>query len=162
MNYILQRYSDNRDCTLGLLFKEIIDGNGKRLVLQAYTMEDEYRDVKVMHETRIPAGFYELGLQMIETDKTKQYRLKYPWFKNHIEITKVKNFTGVYIHIGNVDEHTSGCVLLGDTANNNNVATGEISSSTIAFKRFYEVVHELLSNGTKVFLTIKDEKELLK
>jgi len=162
MNFILQRFSDNRDCTLGLLFKKIVDGNGERLHLQAYTMEDEYRDVKVMHETRIPAGFYELGLQLIETDKTKAYRIKYPWFKNHIEITKVKGFVGVYIHIGNVDEHTSGCVLLGDTVNNNNVTTGEISTSTVAFKRFYDVVHEALTNGTKCFLEIRDEKFLMK
>lgn len=162
MNFILQRFSDNRDCTLGLLFKEITDGAGKRLHFEAYVLEDEYRAVKEAKETRIPAGFYELGLQPSETPKTLQYRAKYPWFKNHIEILKVKDFKGVYIHIGNHDEDTEGCLLLGDTANNNNITTGEITTSTVAFKRFYEVVHELLSKGTKVFLTIKDEKELMK
>lgn len=162
MNYIIQRYSDNRDCTLGILFKEIVDGNGKRLHLEAYTLEDEYRAIKQAKETRIPAGFYELGLQPSDTPKTLQYRAKYPWFKNHIEILKVKDFKGVYIHIGNHDEDTEGCILLGDTVNNNNVATGEITTSMVAFKRFYEVVHEYLSNGGKAFLTIKDEAELLK
>jgi hypothetical protein len=162
MNYILQRFSDNRDCTLGLLFKEVNDGAGKRLIFQAYTLEDEYRLVKEAKETRIPAGFYELGLQPLDTPKTIQYKAKYPWFKKHIEILKVKDFKGVYIHIGNHDEDTEGCVLLGDTANNNNVATGEITTSTVAFKRFYEPVHELLESGTKVFLEIRDEKFLLK
>lgn len=162
MNYILQRFSDNRDCTLGLLFKELTDGNGKRLVFQSYTLEDEYRDVKVAKETRIPAGFYELCLQKNDTPKTLAYRAKYPWFKDHIEVTKVKGFVGVYIHIGNKDEDTEGCILLGDTANNNNITTGEISSSTVAFKRFYETVYELLSKGNKIFLEIRDEKFLLK
>jgi len=162
MDFIVQRFSDNRDCTLGLLFKKIIDGNGERLHFSGYTLEDEYRAVKQMKETRIPAGFYELGLQTIETPKTLQYRAKYPWFKNHIEILKVKDFKGVYIHIGNKDEDTEGCLLLGDTANNNNVGVGEITTSTVAFKRFYDVVHEALDKGTKVFLEIRDEKFLLK
>ena len=162
MNYILQRFSDNRDCTLGLLFKKIVYGNEFRLNFQAYTLEDEYREVKEMKETRIPSGFYELGLQSIETPKTLAYRTKYPWFKNHIEIQKVPNFKGVYIHIGNKDEDTDGCLLLGDTANNNNVAIGEITTSTVAFKRFYEVVHEALLKKEKVFLEIRDENHLLK
>lgn len=160
MNLIIQRYSDNRDCTLGLMFKKVLDGTTERLSLYCYTMEDEYRAVKVMKETRIPAGFYELGIRQDETPKTLQYRAKYPWFKKHIEILKVPNFTGVYIHIGNNDEDTDGCVLLGDTANNNNIGIGEIGNSTNAFKRFYTEVYELLEKGTKVFLTIKDEKAL--
>jgi len=162
MNYIIQRFSDNRDCTLGLIFKKITDGNGERLHFEGYSLEDEYRAVKEMKETRIPAGFYTLGLQTIETPKTLQYRTKYPWFKKHIEILNVKDFKGVYIHIGNKDEDTDGCILLGDTANNNNVTTGEITTSTICFQRFYSVVYELLSKGQKVHLEIRDEKFLLK
>ena len=162
MNFILQRFSDNRDCTLGLLFKKITDGNGDRLYFSGYSMEDEYRSVKVMNETRIPAGFYELGLQLSDTPKSIQYRARYPWFKNHIEILKVPNFKGVYIHIGNKDEDSSGCILLGDTANNNNVSTGEITTSTVAFKRFYDEVHAALEKGTKCFLEIRDEKFLQK
>lgn len=162
MNFIQQRYSDNRDCTLGMMFKKVMDGNVERLSLYCYTMEDEYRSIKVSKETRIPAGFYELGIRQEETHKTIQYRTKYPWFKKHIEILKVKDFIGVYIHIGNDDEDTDGCVLLGDTANNNNIGIGEVGNSTNAFKRFYSEVYELLDKGTKVFLEIRDEKFLLK
>lgn len=162
MDYVIQRYSDNRDCTLGLLFKKITDGNGQRLYFTSYTLEDEYRAVKQMKETRIPAGFYMLGLQTIDTPKTLQYRAKYPWFIDHIEILNVKDFKGVYIHIGNHDEDTDGCVLLGDTANNNNVVVGEITTSTVAFKRFYEDVYSQLKAGGKVTLEIRDENHLLK
>jgi len=100
MQFILQRINDNRKSTIGTLFKKITVGQDEKLVLQAFTMEDEYRDVKVMGETRIPAGFYKLGLRQEDTPKTIQYRQKYSWFKKHIEVLNVKGFTGVYIHIG--------------------------------------------------------------
>lgn len=162
MNLILQRFSDNRDFTLGLMFKKIIDGNGERLHFYTYAIEDEFRSVKVKTETRIPAGFYELGLRQEDTPKTKQYQAKYPWFKKHIEVLKVPNFIGVYIHIGNTDDDSEGCILLGDNADNNQIGPGSVSNSTNAFKRFYGEVYELLSKGSKVFLEIRDEKFLLK
>lgn len=152
MNFILQRYSDNRESTLGLLF---LKGSG----LFCYTLEDEFRAVKVAKETRIPAGFYELGLRQEQTPMTIRYQQKYPWFKKHIEILKVPNFTGVYIHIGNKDTDTDGCLLLGDVANNNKVGQGEITQSTIAFKRFYDKVYPHLESG-KAFIEIRDENKL--
>lgn len=162
MDFILQRFSDNKDSTLGLLFKKVMDGTTERLRFYSYVIEDEFRAIKVKGETRIPAGFYELGLQTIDTPKTLQYRAKYPWFKDHIEVQKVPNFVGVYIHIGNTDEDTEGCLLLGDNADNNQIGPGTVSNSTVAFKRFYGEVYELLSNGHKVFLTIRDESFLIK
>ena len=54
MEIITQRYSDGGKSTLGLLF---IDD-----IFNGYTLEDQRRDVKVMHETRIPAGRYEIWL----------------------------------------------------------------------------------------------------
>jgi len=106
-------------------------------------------------------GFYELKLVTIDTPKTIQYRTKYPWFHDHIEITNVKDFKSVYIHIGNVDEDTDACLIIGDTANNNNVSTGEITTSTVCFKRFYEEVYPHLKSGGKAFIEIRDEKSLL-
>jgi hypothetical protein len=159
MNFILQRFSDNGKSTLGLLFKKNNEGN--RLIFQSYTLEDEYRDKKVHGETRITAGFYELVLQMNETELTKKYRAKYPWFKHHIMIKNVPGFTGVYIHIGNTDKDTDGCILLGDNADNNNLGFGSVSNSTQAFKRFYEMVHNHLLTG-KAFIEIKNEELLLK
>ena len=43
------------NATNGLLF---IDG-----VFECYTLEDEQRDVKVMHETCIPEGTYKIKLR---------------------------------------------------------------------------------------------------
>lgn len=161
MDFILQRYSDNRKDTLGLLLKKIQVGTETKLHLQAYTLEDEYREEKVMAETRIPAGFYELGIQKTETPMTKKYQAKYPWFKHHIEVKNVKNFVGVYIHIGNTEADTAGCILLGDSAVNNSIGSGSIANSTDAFKRFYTQVYDHLEGGGKVTLTIRDEKDLI-
>ena len=160
MNFILQRYSDNGTSTMGWLFKKTTPDDCP--IFQAYTLEDESRDVKLAGETRIPSGFYELGLQKEDTPLTLKYRKKYPWFKHHIEIKNVKGFTGVYIHIGNDDGDTAGCVLLGDNADNNRITYGVVSNSTQAFKRFYELVYPHLEKGKKAFVEIRDEEYLIK
>ncbi len=158
MNYILQRFSDNRDSTLGILIK--VTATGKPL-FQAYTLEDEFRSVKVMHETRIPAGKYEIVIQTQDTTKTEQYRAKYQWFSRHLMLKDVPNFIGVYIHIGNDDKDSSGCVLLGDNADNNVIGPGSVSNSTASFMRFYKELYPLLEKGEKAFLEIRDETKLL-
>ena len=55
------RFSSEDDSTSGLLF-DITNGNRKFL---AYTLEDEYREEKEMHETRIPAGTYNVTLRTV-------------------------------------------------------------------------------------------------
>ena len=162
MNFVLQRFSDNRESTLGLLFEKKEDGRGPKLVFQNYTLEDEYRDEKVSKDTRIPAGFYELKIMETVTPLTLKYQQRYPaWFKKHIEVTNIKGFRGVYCHIGNKDEHTDGCILFGDSANNNTVGEGGIMSSTESFRRWYGKVYDHLAAGKKAFIEIRDEDKLL-
>ena len=158
MNFILQRFSDNRDSTLGLLFKLTQTG---KLLFQAYTLEDEFRQSKVTKETRIPAGKYEVVVQENETPKTLQYRERYKWFVNHLMLKNVPGFTGIYIHVGNKDEDTDGCILLGDNADNNQIGPGSISNSTASFMRFYKEVFDWLDGGNKVFIEVRDENKLL-
>ncbi len=157
MNFILQRYSDNRQSTLGILLKVVPMGAGKKTVLQAYTLEDESREVKVSGETRIPAGVYELVINAADTPLTLKYRKKYIWFKYHIEIKNVPGFKGCYFHLGNSDDDTAGCVLVGDSADNNSVSEGMITNSTAAFKRFYDMVFPHLEAGNKASIEIRDE-----
>lgn len=164
IDYILQRFSDNRQSTLGLLFKKTDIG----VVFQCYTMEDEYREEKVMKETRIPAGRYQIVIQREETPKTISYRKKYPnWFKSHLMLKDVPGFTGIYIHIGNTDIDTEGCILLGDNADNNRLGGGSVSNSTQAFTRFYNLLYDHLDhkfNGkydNDAFIEVRDEKQLL-
>ena len=149
MKIELIRYSDNGDDTLGLLF---IDG-----FFQCYTLEDEFRNVKVAGETRIPAGDYEIGFRESDSPMTDKYRKIYPdFFDYHIHIKDVPNFQFVYIHHGNDDDDTDGCILLGDSAQSNTVGQGKIGYSRNAFTKFYKKVWKALKSGEKVSITIID------
>ena len=72
-------------------------------------------------------------------------------------LKNVPGFTGIYIHIGNTDEDTDGCLLMGDNADNNVIGPGSISNSTACFMRFYKEVFDWLEGGNKVFINIRDE-----
>lgn len=163
--WLLQRYSDNGKSTQGLLF-ELGMGFNKPLWF-SHAIEDEHREVKVMNETRIPAGRYELKIHKEDTPLTVKHRAAYnkgyktPWFEYHIEITGIPNFSGVYVHAGNSEKDTSGCLLLDDTANNHIIEEGAMERSIQAVKRFYDKVYPWLQEGKQVFLDIRDEQTLL-
>ena len=52
------RVSSESDSTSGLVFDVT---NGRKFL--CYSLEDEYRSEKVMHETRVPAGTYKILLR---------------------------------------------------------------------------------------------------
>ena len=143
----LIRYSTSKDDTLGLLF---IDGK-----FACYTLEDEYREIKVMHETRIPDGVYKIGFMEQDTPKTLQYRKRFDWFHYHLHLKNVPGFTGIYIHIGNDEDDTSGCILVGNTAVSNVSQKGRILNSTITFKPIYLKISEALKRNEVVEISVK-------
>jgi len=147
------RFSSESDSTNGLLFD--ITG-GKRKFL-AYTLEDEYRKEKVMHETRIPAGTYEITLRTVGGFTVKYAERYGDMHKGMLWVRNVPGFEYILIHTGNTDEHTSGCLLLGDTQTNNQTKKGGFTgSSTQAYKRVYPPIAEVLSNGGNVNITYTD------
>lgn len=143
MRIVVDRFYDNGDATIGIM---MVDSK-----FEAFTLEDEKRTKKVNGETRIPAGLYFIEFQKIVTPKTKSYRNRYEWFTFHLEIKKVSGFTNVYLHVGNYDTDTDGCILLGTTADSD---SGVIGRSTKAFKRFYEKVSEVLEAGEQVSIRV--------
>ena len=122
------RRKSNGDTTIGDMH---VDGQ-----YLCKTLEDEYRDVKIMAETRIPAGTYIIKLQ-------HQGML---WLQN------VPNFTTIYIHIGNTDEDTRGCILVGMLEKD-----WKLIQSTVAYVKLYTKVTQALNNGEPVSITIYDE-----
>lgn len=147
MELKLLRYSDNGESTLGLLFvnKEF----------QCYTLEDERRTKKVYGETRIPEGRYKLDLRKVGGFHQK-YSGKFGEFhRGMIHLRGVPNFKYVLIHIGNDDDDTAGCLLVGNKANNNKVSSGFIQNSTDAYKELYQVIVDSVEDG-ECFITIKD------
>jgi hypothetical protein len=62
-----------------------------------------------------------------------------------IQVLNVPNFDYILIHCGNDDDDTSGCLLVGNTANNNKTADGMIGSSRLAYQNLYpKIINELL------------------
>ena len=126
MKIELTRLKDNGNATLGLMK---VDGEAF-----CFTLEDEFRAEKIKGETRIPAGKYAVKFREVLSPMTKRYRDRYDWFTYHLELQDVPGFTHVYIHIGNTEKHTDGCVLVGLGAD---FETMTISKSRQAFKELY-------------------------
>ena len=142
------------DATNGLLF---IDG-----IFECYTLEDQYQAVKVMHETCIPEGTYDINFR-----KTGGFHAKYSErYKNAhygmLHIQDVPNFTYILIHTGNTDEHTSGCLIVGETQQDLEISKdGFIGSSTTAYKKMYAKVAAQLLQGKKVTIEYTTINKLL-
>jgi hypothetical protein len=162
MKYILQRYSDNRKDTTGLVHKV-----STKLVLVGYSLEDEFREEKVKGETRIPAGTYEIIINRAETPLTLKYRARYQWFKFHLMLKDVPGFTGIYFHVGKNEFWTDGCITIGNTVNNNTITSGEIGDSVECFRKFYNELYDYLDHKENkkyvntAHIEIRDEIKLL-
>tara|TARA_R100000278_G_scaffold997_1_gene2210 strand:- start:3326 stop:3910 length:585 start_codon:yes stop_codon:yes gene_type:complete len=137
------RFSSQKDSTSGALFDVV---NGKRNFL-CYTIEDEQRDVKVWGETRIPAGRYKLSLRK-EGGFHTRYLAKYgDMHKGMIHVNDVPGFEFILWHTGNTDEHTAGCLIIGDSQESNLVKKdGFVGSSVVAYKKVYPYVAAAIEN----------------
>jgi hypothetical protein len=136
------RFSSESDSTNGLLL-DVTDG----INFLAYTLEDEYRKKKRSKETRIPAGTYEIKLRN-EGGFNQRYSKKYSRIhRGMLHIIDVPGFEYILIHVGNSDEHTAGCLLVGDSQENNQVnKNGFIGSSGNAYKRIYPLIADAVEN----------------
>lgn len=150
MKFINQRLFDNGQYTIGFVQAE-------DRKFHSFALEDIHREVKIPKETRIPSGFYELKIRKEDTPLTIKHRAAYgSWFKYHIEITNVPQYQGVYIHAGNDDSHTEGCLLLG-YGFDLSLDKMQQFKSTVAVKDFYAIAYPLLEAGQKVFIEVRDE-----
>ena len=149
------RHQFGKDATNGMLF---IDG-----VFECYTLEDEVRDVKVMSETAIPLGTYKIKFRNIGGFDTK-YKARYgtTFHKGMLELQDVPNFKYILIHTGNTDEHTAGCLLLGETQQDLDMnESGFIGHSGTAYKKMYTKVAGQLLQGKKVTINYTTITKLL-
>jgi hypothetical protein len=145
MKIKVQRLHDTGDATVGAMF---IDG-----VFQCFTLEDEHRDVKIKGETRIPAGTYKINFRK-EGGFHAKYTAKYgSMHKGMLHVQDVPNFQWILIHTGNTDEHTAGCLLVGETAD----LSGVIGRSVDAYKKMYPKVAKALEDGKEVTIQYLDE-----
>ena len=147
------RFSSQTDSTSGLLF-EVTDI--KRHFL-CYTLEDERCALKVRGETRVPAGTYKIELRK-EGGFHNRYTKKYPGVhRGMLHITDVPNFEYILIHTGNTDEHTAGCLIVGDAQENNIILPdGFVGKSVNAYKRIYPSIAKAIEQGEEVTITYID------
>ena len=147
------RFSSQTDSTSGLLF-EVTEVKKHFL---CYTLEDERRVLKVRGETRVPAGTYKIELRN-EGGFHQRYAKKYPGIhRGMLHITDVPNFEYILIHTGNTDEHTAGCLIVGDAQENNLILPdGFVGKSVNAYKRIYPSIAKAIAEGEEVTIEYID------
>lgn len=154
MKLTVVRTQFGTDATNGIL---LIDG-----LFECYTLEDQYQAVKVMHETCIPEGTYKIKFR-----KEGGFHAKYSErYKNAhygmLHVQDVPNFTYILIHTGNTDEHTSGCLIVGETQQDLEISKdGFVGSSTKAYKKMYAKVASQLLQGKEVTIEYTTINKLL-
>ena len=106
--------------------------------LDASMSEDMIRERKVYGQTAIPTGIYSVGVTY-----WAKHRCNVPY------LTKVKGFSGIFIHAGVNASHTLGCILVGK-----NTAKGMLSQSQEHSRKLTTMIREALKNGESVLLEI--------
>ena len=142
------------DATNGLLFV-----NG---LFECYTLEDQYQAVKVMHETCIPEGTYDIKFRTVGGFHEK-YKKRYGnAHYGMLHLQDVPNFTYILIHAGNTDEHTSGCLIVGETQQDLDLSDdGFIGHSGVAYSKLYNKVAKELLLGKSVTIEYTTITKLL-
>lgn len=132
MNLTLTRTTFTDLSTIGELS---VDGK-----FYCYTLEDVVRKgAKIMHETAIPCGTYEVVVNM-----SARFKRLMPL------LLGVHNFEGVRIHAGNTAADTSGCILVGMQKDKD-----VIKQSVIAFDPLFSKIKAATLKGEVVRLIIR-------
>jgi len=147
MKLEILRFNSSDDFTSGIYLMWATT----RKNFSATPLEDQAQTQKVWGETRIPAGTYNLSLRK-EGGFHTRYAAKFGGFhKGMIHVDDVKGFEYILWHIGNDDDDTAGCLLVGKTSQDN-----FIGSSTVAYKEIYPDIAGAIIRGDKVTATYID------
>jgi len=154
MKLIVLRISSQENSTSGILMKENSEG---ALEFLCYTLEDEYREVKIKGKTRVPAGTYPVVLRK-EGGFNERYSKKFPDMHiGMLHIINVLNFEYILIHVGNTDADTAGCLLVGNSQVSNLIQKdGFVGSSTDAYKDIYPDIAKAIEEGQEVSIEYKN------
>lgn len=143
----LHRFSHGIDSTIGVL---------KTGDFTCFTCEDQFQLEKIAKETRIPSGTYTILLRNFGVMNEK-YLLRYPFHRGMLHLQDVPGFDWIYIHTGNNDKHTEGCILTGynpelDEENGG----GIVKRSRPAYIDLYKRIIKAMDSGEKVCINIHD------
>lgn len=103
----------------------------------------EINRIKVAGKTAIPIGIYSitLGIQSPKFSADK-YKKQYGFCDGYLpRLINVPGYQGVLIHIGNDEDDTDGCILVGE-----NKQKGKVINSTATFKKLYKLLADCQEN----------------
>jgi hypothetical protein len=151
MELVLKRFFDSHDDTSGLLLI-----NGKYF---CFTLEDTFRHKKEAGITRIPAGKYEIKLRK-GSPMADRY-LKNYGTEGMLHLQDVPGFEYVYIHIGNTDEDSEGCILVGsmlrfDVKNGLNQLNQIVMNSREVYIELHDLIFSKIERNEVIYITIID------
>ncbi len=134
----VERFASDTETTISLIR---VDGE-----FVCFGLEDEYREVKVKHETRIPEGRYDMKLRKHGGFHARYAERFADIHEGMLEVMEVPGFTDILIHVGNRERDTSGCLLvgMGATARPGDMS---IASSVEAYRRLYPMVVDAAARG---------------
>ncbi len=144
------RISSGDESTLGTLFD--VTEEPKFL---CYILEDQFNEPKIPGETRIPAGRYEIEFRD-EGGMVKRYKKRFDWHRGMLWLLDVPGFQFIYMHVGNKDDDTDGCLLVGDGQVSNVTERGMVTTSVTAYRRLYEMIATELEAGEEVWIALED------
>ena len=149
MNLELWRYSSDQNSTLGfLMLREEI--TRRKL---CYTVEDAYHVPKVPEKTRIPAGRYRILLR-VDSPMARRYAAQFPEHRGMLWLQDVPGFRFIYLHIGNDEDDTEGCILVGTHVNEDARA---VQQSRNAYREIYSRLVGAADDGSEdLWITILD------
>ena len=149
MEIVLNRKWKKPNYTIGTLsidgkyFCETLEDTDRGL---KDTMDvNEIKAIKKPHITAIPAGTYQVTLNVVSPKFGSRKFYKEVCNGKVPRLLNVKGFDGVLIHSGNKAEDTDGCILVGQ-----NKVVGQVINSQATFKELYKIL-----SSSKDKITIK-------
>ena len=151
MELLVTRFSSVVEATLGIMH-EVVGVDRK---FMCYILEDQFNEPKVPGETRIPEGRYQIKLRT-EGGMTQRYGDRFQFHRGMLWLQDVPDFEWIYIHVGNKDDHSEGCLLVGDGQVSNVTERGMVTNSVAAYTRIYNQIVTALMSGEEVWIEIDD------
>ena len=146
------RFSSEKDSTSGILFD--VTGNRKFL---CYTLEDQYQTKKVMQETRIPAGEYEIKYRKeggFHKDTLKGILIFIAVCFMLLTFLILSGFLYMLVILTSIQQDVSYLETHKKTIKSRQ--TGFIGKSSQAYVRVYDKIANALDMGEKVTITYYD------
>ena len=118
------------------------------------TLEDKVRDLrkekKIQGETAIPAGRYDVTMNVISPKYSK--KKAYDWCEGRLpRLLNVPHFEGILIHAGNTAKDSEGCILVGE-----NKVKGGLVNSQKTLKSLWQLLDLAYRREEEIHIVIED------